>query len=120
LLSKNTPDFENIFRWDGEGGLRLKGAEKNLLLHSKISSAAEAAMPMTVVMARRPKAKALGRQSRPFKTTTFRSLLTPMITGPLYFPLRGVDWRHEESIGFHRSAGGGVRRCVGCEFGTGR
>jgi hypothetical protein len=36
------------------------------------------------------------------------------------FPSRGLDWRHEESIGLHRSAGSGVRRCQGSGFGAGR
>jgi len=39
-----------------------------------------------------------------------------MITCTADFSVAGVDWRHEESIGLHSSAGGSVRRCVGCWF----
>jgi hypothetical protein len=43
-----------------------------------------------------------------------------MITCTADFSVAGVDWRHEESIGLHRSAGGSVRWCVGCVFSAGR
>jgi hypothetical protein len=46
--------------------------------------------------------------------------ITTMITGPAEFFVAGVDWRHDESIDSHMSAGGGLRWCVDCGFGAGR
>src|SRR5438445_117902 len=45
--------------------------------------------------------------------------LTPMVTQAAISSSRELDWRHEESIGFHWSAGRGVRRRVGCRLGAG-